>query len=105
MLKKRLSEFPDAGMGHLPTPLDPMPRLGAELGCDLWVKRDDATGIAFGGNKVRQLNYYLGKAQAEGATQVLITGAVQSNFVRMAAAMAARLRKAALPDHRRTATL
>ncbi len=86
-----LARFPRARMGHLPTPLEQMPRLGAELGCDLWVKRDDCTGVAFGGNKVRQLEFYLGKAEAEGATQVLITGAVQSNFVRMAAAMAARL--------------
>ncbi len=90
-LSDRLAAFPTLNMGHLPTPLEPMPRLGAALGCDLWVKRDDATGIAFGGNKVRQLNYYLGKARAESATQVLITGAVQSNFVRMAAAMTAKV--------------
>lgn len=68
-----------------------MRNLGAELACDLWVKRDDATGIGMGGNKVRQLEFYLGKAVEADATQVLITGAVQSNFVRVAAAMAARL--------------
>lgn len=78
-------------MGHLPTPLEPLQNLGRDLGCELWVKRDDCTGIGFGGNKVRQLEFYLGKAQSMGATQVLITGAVQSNFVRTAAAMAARL--------------
>ncbi|SHI98602.1 D-cysteine desulfhydrase/L-cysteate sulfo-lyase [Shimia gijangensis] len=78
-------------MGHLPTPLEQLKNLGANLGCDLWVKRDDCTGIGFGGNKIRQLEFYLGKAVAEGATQVLITGAIQSNFVRAAAAMAARL--------------
>lgn len=86
-----LSQFPRARMGHLPTPLEPMPNLGAELGLDLWVKRDDCTGIGMGGNKVRQLEFYLGKAQEQRATQVLITGAVQSNFVRTTAAMAARL--------------
>ena len=91
MLQDKLIRFPRVRMGHLPTPLEPMPRLGAALGCDLWGKRDDCTGIGFGGNKVRQLEFYLGKAQAQGATQVLITGAVQSNFVRVAAAMAARL--------------
>ena len=90
-LAATLAAFPRARMGHLPTPLEPLRNLGARLGCDLWVKRDDCTGIGFGGNKVRQLEFYLGKAQAEGATQVLITGAIQSNFVRTAAAMAARL--------------
>ncbi|WP_127113746.1 D-cysteine desulfhydrase family protein [Shimia sediminis] len=86
-----LAGFPRVRMGHLPTPLEPMNNLGRRLGCDLWVKRDDCTGVGFGGNKVRQLEFYLGRAQALGATQVLITGAVQSNFVRVAAAMAARL--------------
>ncbi|WP_120500434.1 D-cysteine desulfhydrase family protein [Roseovarius sp. EL26] len=86
-----LSQFPRACMGHLPTSLEAMPNLGAALGLDLWIKRDDCTGIGMGGNKVRQLEFYLGKAQAIEATQVLITGAVQSNFVRTTAAMAARL--------------
>jgi D-cysteine desulfhydrase/L-cysteate sulfo-lyase len=86
-----LSRFPSLGHGHLPTPLEPLPRLGAELGVDLWVKRDDLTGIAFGGNKIRQLNFYIGQARAEGADTLLITGAVQSNFVRSTAAMAAAL--------------
>ena len=57
----------------------------------LWVKRDDCTGLAFGGNKVRQLEFYLGKALAENADTVLITGAVQSNFVRCTVAAANRL--------------
>ncbi len=78
-------------MGHLPTPVELLPNLGARLGLELYVKRDDCTGTAFGGNKVRQLEFYLGAAQAQGATVVLITGAVQSNFVRTAAAMAAKL--------------
>ena len=54
----------------------------------LFIKRDDCTGLALGGNKARQLEFYLGEAQAEGADTVLITGAVQSNFVRTAAAAA-----------------
>nr|WP_317056282.1 D-cysteine desulfhydrase family protein [Roseovarius sp. W115] len=90
-LHDHLKRFPRARMGHLPTPLEPMLNLGKSVGIDLWVKRDDCTGVGLGGNKVRQLEFYLGKAQAEGATQVLITGAIQSNFVRTAAAMAARL--------------
>ena len=78
--------FPRVRLGHLPTPLDPAPHLGAALGVELWIKRDDCTGLAFGGNKVRQLEFYLGEAQARGVDTVLITGAVQSNFVRVAAA-------------------
>ncbi len=57
----------------------------------LYVKRDDCNGLAFGGNKVRQLEFYLGEAQARGADVVLITGAVQSNFTRLAAAAARKL--------------
>ena len=55
------------------------------------IKRDDCTGLAFGGNKVRQLEFHLGEAQARGADTVLVTGAVQSNLVRLAAAGARRL--------------
>ncbi|WP_435231216.1 D-cysteine desulfhydrase family protein [Pseudopelagicola sp. nBUS_20] len=90
MLTDRLLEFPRVRVGHLPTPVEPLSRLSAATCCDIWVKRDDCTGIGFGGNKVRQLDFYLGQAVQQGATQVLITGAVQSNFVRVAAAMAAR---------------
>ena len=86
-----LERFPRASLGHLPTPLEAMPNLGQELGLSLFVKRDDCTGIGFGGNKVRQLEYYLGAAQIAQADVLLITGAVQSNFVRTAAAMGRRL--------------
>jgi D-cysteine desulfhydrase family pyridoxal phosphate-dependent enzyme len=68
-----------------------MPRLGAHLGgAALWVKRDDATGLAFGGNKVRKLEYLLAEAQANGARMLITTGAVQSNQCRQTAAAAAR---------------
>jgi D-cysteine desulfhydrase family pyridoxal phosphate-dependent enzyme len=73
------------------TPIEHQPRLSEALGIDLLVKRDDLTGLAFGGNKVRQLEFYFGKAIAAGADTVLITGAVQSNYVRVASACAARL--------------
>ena len=88
-----LDQLPRARLGHLPTPLEAMPNLAAGLGFGgaLYVKRDDCTGLAFGGNKVRQLEFYLGEATAKGADTVLITGAVQSNFVRTAAAAARRL--------------
>lgn len=88
----RLSDFPRTRMGLDPTPLEPLDRLTAATGgARLWAKRDDLNGVAFGGNKVRQLEYYFGQALAEGADTVLITGAVQSNYCRLAAAFAARL--------------
>ena len=86
-----IARFPRARLGHAPTPLDPAPNLGAALGIDLRIKRDDCTGLAFGGNKVRQLEFHFGEAEARGADTVLVTGAVQSNLVRIAAAAARRL--------------
>ncbi len=87
-----MPEFPRVTLAHAPTPLERMERLGAEIGLNnLYVKRDDCTGLAMGGNKARQLEYYFGEAVAAGADVVLITGAVQSNFMRMTAAAAAKL--------------
>ena len=86
-----IGRFPRTRLGHAPTPLDAAPNLAAALGIELWIKRDDCTGLALGGNKVRQLEFYLGEAQAQAADTVLITGAVQSNFVRLAAAGARQL--------------
>lgn len=83
-----LDTFPRVKLGHAPTPLDHAPALGKALGIDLTIKRDDCTGLAVGGNKVRQLEFYVGAAVAQGADTLLITGAVQSNFVRTAAAAA-----------------
>ncbi|ABD55793.1 D-cysteine desulfhydrase family protein [Jannaschia sp. CCS1] len=73
-----------------PTPLDPAENLSAHLGIDLHIKRDDLAGPTLGGNKARQLEYYFGAAQAERADVILITGAVQSNFARLAVAIARR---------------
>lgn len=79
-------------LAHAPTPLEPMPNLTAALGGPtLYVKRDDCTGLALGGNKARQLEYYFGAAVDKKADTILITGAVQSNFVRQAAAAARKL--------------
>lgn len=86
-----LSGFPRVSLQHEPTPIERLPRLSDELGIDLWIKRDDLTAISMGGNKIRQLEFYLGDAQAKGATTILITGAVQSNFARTAATTAAML--------------
>ena len=88
----RLDDLPRARLVHAPTPLEALPNLSAHLGgARLFVKRDDCTGLAFGGNKVRQLEFYLGEAQARDADTVLITGAIQSNFARLAAAAARKL--------------
>lgn len=86
----RLAEFPRRRFLNAPTPLEHLPRLSRHLGVDLWIKRDDLTGLGAGGNKIRQLEFYLGAAQSEGADTILITGAVQSNYIRSAAAAAAR---------------
>ena len=86
-----IARFPRVRLGHTPTPLDPAPNLGAALGIDLWIKRDDCTGLALGGNKVRQFEFHFGEAQALDADTVLVTGAVQSNLVRIAAAGACKL--------------
>lgn len=90
-VSRLLEAFPQTPLGHYPTPLETAPRLGEALGLDLRIKRDDATGLAFGGNKIRQLEFYLGKALELNADTILITGAVQSNYVRAAAAAAAKL--------------
>jgi len=90
-LSSLLEAFPSTPLGHFPTPVDVAPRLSDRLGLNVQIKRDDATGLAFGGNKVRQLEFYFGKALEQGADTVLITGAVQSNYVRTTAAAAAKL--------------
>ena len=85
----KLDALPRAQLMSGETPIEEMPNLAQHLGpARLYVKRDDLTGLAFGGNKVRQLEYYFGEAEANNADTILITGAVQSNFVRMAAAAA-----------------
>ncbi len=77
---------------HLPTPIEPLPRLSARLGGPtLLVKRDDLTGLAFGGNKTRKLEFLLAEAQSHGARTVITAGAVQSNHCRQTAAACARL--------------
>lgn len=72
-----------------PTPLQLLPRLSEILDIELYVKRDDLAGPSIGGNKSRQLEYYFGAALSANADTILITGAVQSNFARLAAAVAA----------------
>ena len=84
-----LARFPRVRLAHLPTPLEPLPRLSEELGLDLWIKRDDCTGLAGGGNKTRKLEFLLGAALEAEADTLVTQGAVQSNHVRQTAAAAA----------------
>ncbi len=88
----RLDEIARVSLGHVPTPLEEMPRLSAYLGGPrLLAKRDDCTGLGLGGNKVRKLEYVLAAALAEHADCVVCGGVVQSNTARQVAAACARL--------------
>ena len=73
----KVAAFPRLGLATLPTPLEPMQRLTAHLGGPrLWVKREDATGLGFGGNKLRKLDYVLHEAVSSGADTVVSGGVV-----------------------------
>jgi len=92
ILQNLLSEFRRINLCHQPTPLEEMPRLTAALGGPrLWIKRDDCTGLATGGNKTRKLEFLMAAAQEAGADLIVTQGAVQSNHVRQTAAAAAKL--------------
>lgn len=85
-----IDHLPRVPLAYLPTPLVRLERLSAELGGPmLWMKRDDCTGLATGGNKTRKLEYLLAAAQAERADVVVTYGAVQSNHARQTAAACA----------------
>ena len=88
----RLSALPRAALGFFPTPFHRAENLSRELGVDLWLKRDDLTGMSlFGGNKVRKLEYVLGEARARGCDTVVSYGATQSNCAMQAAPACRRL--------------
>lgn len=83
--------IPRIRIAHLPTAVEPLPRLSAALGGPaLWVKRDDQTGLALGGNKTRKLEFVMAEALANGARTLISVGAAQSNHCRQTAALAAR---------------
>ena len=89
---EQLRQFPRISLGFLPTPVTPLPRLSKTLdGPALWIKRDDNTGLALGGNKVRKLEFILADAMANQADTIVTAGAAQSNHCRQTAAAAARL--------------
>ena len=89
--KLDLSQFPRVALCHRPTPIESMPRLSEHLGGpNLFVKRDDCTGLATGGNKTRKLEFLVGEALQQNADMLVTQGAVQSNHVRQTAAAACR---------------
>lgn len=93
LLAERIAAIPTVSVAKVPTPLDEAPRAAAALGIErLWIKRDDLTGLAFGGNKARKLRYELAPAVAAGADVLIAGGGVsQSNHARQCAAAAAQL--------------
>ena len=87
-----LARFPRRFLAHLPTPLERLDRLSKELGGpEIWIKRDDCTGLSTGGNKTRKLEFLMAEAELQGAEMVMTQGATQSNHARQTAAFAAKL--------------
>ena len=90
-VQKSEMNIPRLNFAHLPTPTEALPRLSEVLGGPrLLIKRDDQTGLAFGGNKTRKLEFLLAEAREEGAKTLITGGALQSNHCRQTAAAAAR---------------
>jgi L-cysteate sulfo-lyase len=91
-LQARIDALPRVRLAHLPTPLDHCPRLSAALGGpNIWIKRDDLTGLAFGGNKTRQLEFVFADILAQGADTVVAGAYTQSNWCRQITAAARKL--------------
>ena len=87
-----LSRYPRLHIAHLPTPLEPMTRISEHLdGPNLWIKRDDCTGLSSGGNKTRKLEFLMADAAEQGADTIITQGATQSNHARQTCAAAALL--------------
>lgn len=86
-----LPSFPKLELLGAPTPLEQLPRLSDYLGRDIFIKRDDFTPVALGGNKLRKLEFLAADALRQGADVLLTAGAIQSNHVRQTAAVAAKL--------------
>ena len=84
---KKINHIP---LASIPTPIEPLRRLSKIMGQNLFIKRDDLTGLAFGGNKTRKLSYLVADALASEATMLITTGAIQSNHCRQTAAAAAK---------------
>ena len=91
-LCEKIAQLPQVDIGHFPTPLEGCPRLSEELGGPrIFIKREDCSGLAFGGNKVRQLTFTIGDGVNQGADTIIQGAASQSNHCRQAAAASAKL--------------
>lgn len=90
-MRHRLEAYPRVKLTQLPTPLDPLPNLSRELGPNIFLKRDDLTHLALGGDKPRKLEYELAHALEEGADTLVTCGSAQSNHARLTAAAARHL--------------
>lgn len=91
MSLQNLTRFPRLEFIGAPTPLEYLPRFSDYLGREIFIKRDDVTPLAMGGNKVRKLEFLAADALREGADTLVTAGAIQSNHVRQTAAVAAKL--------------
>src|SRR6266508_5305288 len=92
ILSERVTSVPRVSLAKLPTPLDEAPRLSAALGGPrIFIKREDLTGLALGGNKTRMLEFRMANALREGADCIINGAAVQSNDCRQTAAAGAKL--------------
>jgi D-cysteine desulfhydrase family pyridoxal phosphate-dependent enzyme len=87
----QIQEFERVGLGTFPTPLEFLPRLSEILGPSIYVKRDDMTGLAMGGNKVRKLDFLLADVRRKKADIVITTSGLQSNWARQTTASAVKL--------------
>ena len=85
-IKELLGKFPKLNMSILPTPVHRLNNLSEKYGLNIYCKRDDMTGFAFGGNKTRKLDYLIAEALSQKKDTIIAIGANQSNFCRMAAA-------------------
>lgn len=85
-----VKHIPRVNLTHSPTPLEFAPRLSELLGIELWIKRDDCTGLGGGGNKARKLEFLIADAQSKGADTLVTLGGIQSNHARQTASAAAK---------------
>lgn len=88
---KPIESFPRIPLGIFPTPVHKLENISRLLGRNIYIKRDDLTGIGLGGNKVRKLEFLLADAKAQGAEVVFTTGGAQSNHAMLTAAAAGKL--------------
>lgn len=90
-IREKLKAVPRIHLANLPTPIYQLKRMSADLGKNLWIKRDDFTGVEMSGNKVRKLEFSIAQALGQGADVLITAGGIQSNHARATAAAAARM--------------